>query len=157
MNEFSDKIVKELEMRGVSPKPRWHFLLSRSVFWMLATMSVCIGAVAFSVAEYVFFDNDGASLASLEKSNMLDLAHGIPYIWLVVLGLFILCAYYGYRSTRQGYRYATMGVVCAAIVASLVMGQLLAEFDFGKRVHMYLLQHTNFYDPLIFSRDDLNE
>ncbi len=157
MNEFADKIVRELEMRKAYPKPRWHFLLSRWVFWMLAISSVLVGAVAFSVAEYVFFDNDGASLASLEKSNILDLAQGIPYIWLAILGLFIFCAYYGFRQTKKAYKYATLWVVVGVITASVLFGQVLSEFDFGKLVHIYLLKHTSFYDPLIFSRDDLTD
>ena len=157
MNDFSEKIVKELETRGVVPKPRWQFLFSRSLLWFLASLSVVIGGVAFAVANYVFFDNDGISHDSLVQSNIVWIAKSIPYIWLAVLGVFISCAYYGFRSTQQGYRYATTLVVGAAIVASVVFGLVLSEFDFGKMVHVYLLKHTNFYDPLIFSRDDLSD
>ncbi len=157
MNDFSEKIVQELERRGVVPKPRWQFLVSRWVFWLLAGLSALVGGMAFAVAEYVFYDNDGISRASLEQANMLYIAKSIPYLWLAILGLFIACAYYGFRKTRQGYRYATILVVCAALVASVSFGLILSEFDFGKTVHIYLLKHTSFYDPLIFSRDNLGE
>lgn len=154
MDNFSENIVKEIEARGAVPKPRWHFLLKRSVFWIFAIVSVGIGAVAFAAGQYIFFDNDGASFAQFRDTPIQDIFMGIPYIWLAVLGLFIASAYFGFRHTRKGYRYATVGVVVAAILASIVIGFLLNEFDVGVNVHKYLLRNTTLYDPLIHSSED---
>ncbi|MDB5238596.1 MAG: hypothetical protein JWM46_866 [Candidatus Kaiserbacteria bacterium] len=155
MNTLSEQIAKELESRGASPKPRWHFLVARGTFWLLAVTSVLIGGIAFAVASFVFFDNDGASMSVLERSSIYDIAQSIPFVWLAIFGLFTASTYAGFRNTRSGYKYATSLVIIVAILASIALGLLLNTLDFGQNVHRYLLEHTSFYDPLIHSREDL--
>ncbi|MDB5225570.1 MAG: hypothetical protein JWL87_522 [Candidatus Adlerbacteria bacterium] len=104
--------------------------------------------MAFSVGWYVFFDNDGLHVS---LSNILQV---VPYIWLVVLGVFIVCAYLGFRQTKKGYRYSALLVVAWLMVASIAVAFVLDAYDIGQGVHKYLLSHTDFYDDLIFSSED---
>lgn len=156
MTDFSENVITMLDERKVEPRPRWHFLLKRSVFWPLAALSVLVGGVAVSVALYIFFDNDGLLLSGDRafQEAVLDIAQSIPYIWFAVLGLFTTSTYLIFRRTRKGYRYATARVVGVAIVASVVLGILLDAFDFGQAVHKYLLANTTAYDMLIRSSED---
>ena len=155
--QLSESIIQKIEERNLAPTPRWHFLLTRSVFWILATLSVIVGGIAFGVADYVFFDNDGMSLSSLQRSSIQDIAQSIPYVWIVILGIFTVIAYSGFRKTRKGYRHATAVVVSASIIASILLGVTLNAFDFGQAVHKYLLSHTDFYDMLIHSSEDTQD
>jgi hypothetical protein len=157
MNDFSELVVKEIEARGAAPKPRWHFLITRGALWFLATISIVIGGIAFAVADFVFFDNDGMSIAMLQKSSVYHIAQSIPFIWLFVFSLFATSAYVGFRYTRTGYRYMTVFVVLCIIGVSIILGILLNRLDFGQSIHYYLLKHTSFYDALIHSRDDLTD
>jgi uncharacterized membrane protein len=156
MDNFSERIVAEIEARGVTPRSRWHFLLKRSVFWSCAILSVLSGAVAFSVADYVFFDNEGISAAVLLESPIESLINTIPFIWLVVFGIFITSAYLSLRSTRRGYRQQAALAILGVGILTIVLGMLLNFFDFGQAIHYYLLNHTTFYNALIRSNDDLH-
>ena len=151
MHDLSENIIKELEDRGAHPKPRWYFVLMRSLFWLLAIISTTVGAVAFSVAWYVFFDNDGLHVT---LQNMFRV---IPYIWLVVLTLFVVAAYLGFRQTRKGYRYAGPLILALILAGSIGGGLLLDTIDGGQKVHTYLLRDTDFYDGLIYSSDDYTD
>lgn len=156
MTDFSEKIIIALDERKAEPKPRWHFLLKRSVFWSLAVLSVVVGGIAMSVAIYVFFDNDGL-LVSGDKAfqeTVLDVAQSIPYIWLFMLGLFTVSAHLVFRKTKKGYRYATVQVVGVVIAASLALGIVLDALDLGQMMHKYLLSNTIIYDMLIHSSED---
>ena len=155
MNQLSDNILNELQTRKVTPRPRWHFLLKRSVFWTLGICSTLVGGAAFAVGIFVFVDNSEVGPVAIEQSGIGDLAQNIPFIWLLVLALFTTSAYVGFRNTRVGYRYATAKVIVAAIIASAVLGLVLDEFDFGQKTHEFLLTHIGFYDSLIHSRDDI--
>ncbi len=155
MNDFSKNIEKEIEARGMTPRPRWHFFLKRSVSWSLAIISVLIGAMAFSVADYVFFDNEGLNPAALLDTPLEVIVQGIPFVWLFIFGLFCIVTYIGLRNTRSGYKYRTLGVAFAVLLATIGLGLVLNVFDFGQGVHYYLLHHTSFYDALIRSNDDL--
>jgi FtsH-binding integral membrane protein len=152
MDNFSENILKVIEKKEVIPKPRWHFLLKRWIFWLLAVFSILIGAIAFAVAEYVFFDNDGANVASLQ-----DIAQNIPYVWFLVLIIFTISSYIWFRQTRKGYKYKTVVVVCGTVVISIILGLILNAFDFGQVAHKYLLSHTDFYDMLVHSSEDTQD
>lgn len=156
MNDISDSIEREIEARGMNPRPRWHFLLKRSIFWTLAVTSVMSGAVAFSVADYIFFDNEGISIATLLESPFEGVIHSVLFVWLLVLGLFCVTTYIGFRYTRTGYRYHTAGVVASVLAATIGLGLILNQFDFGQGVHYYLLNHTSLYGAFTHSSDDFN-
>ena len=155
MKNLSDSVEKEIEARGMTPRPHWHFLLKRSVFWSLAVSSIVIGASAFSIADYVFFDNEGTSVAGILESPLGDVLQSVPFIWLFIFGLFCAVTYVGLRNTRSGYKYQTVGVVLSVLVVTIGLGMMLNLFDFGQAAHYYLLSHTSFYDALIHSSDDL--
>lgn len=155
MNDFSDSVEKEIEAKGMVPRPRWHFLLKRSVFWSLAVASVVVGAIAFSVADYVFLDNEGLSPSALLDTPLEVIVQDVPFVWLFIFGLFCFATYVGLRNTRSGYKYRTAGIVLVVLVATIGLALILNLFDFGQAVHYYLLNHTSFYQALIHSNDDL--
>jgi glucan phosphoethanolaminetransferase (alkaline phosphatase superfamily) len=154
MDNFSQQVVAEIEARGVAPKPRWHFLLRRSVFWTLAVLSILSGAIALSVADYIFFDNEGFSAASLLESPLEGIIQTVPFVWLIAFALFIASAYLSLRRTRTGYRHRTALAVGGAIVVTVLLSLVLNMVDFGQAVHYFLLNHTSFYNALIQSNDD---
>ncbi|MDB4992233.1 MAG: hypothetical protein JWL75_478 [Parcubacteria group bacterium] len=155
MDNFSEQVVAEIEARGVSPLPRWHFLFRRSVFWTCAILSVLSGAIAYSVADYVFFDNEGMGPTAILESPIEGILHTIPFVWLIVFGLFAASAYLNLRKTRTGYRYRAALAILAVIIITIGLGAVLNMFDFGQTIHYYLLHHTTFYDALIHSSDDI--
>jgi amino acid transporter len=155
MYNFSEQVVREIEARNVTPVPRWHFLLRRSVFWTLAILSTIIGGIAYSVADYVFFDNEGVSVKTLLESPLEGIIQTIPFVWLSIFGLFAVSAYLSLRKTRSGYRYRTFVAILVVIITAVILGIILNSFDFGQAVHYFLLNHTSFYDAIIHSNDDL--
>ena len=155
MDNFSQGIEEAIEARGVAPRPRWHFLFKRSVFWSLALASIFFGAIAFSVADYIFFDNEGVSSAALLESPLEGIIQSVPVLWLVIFALFAGVTFVGFRNTRSGYQYQTIRVVLGVIGLTIGLGLILNLFDFGQGVHYYLLNHASFYDAMVHSSDDM--
>jgi hypothetical protein len=155
MDDISQRVEKEIETRGLVPTPRWHFLVRRSVFWTLAVASVLVGGVAFSVGNYIFFDNEGISTAALLESPLEGVIQTIPFVWLFAFGLFVASAYLSLKHTRTGYRYGIARAVLAVIAISICLGILLDTLDFGQAVHYFLLNNTSFYDAVVHSSDDI--
>jgi heme/copper-type cytochrome/quinol oxidase subunit 2 len=157
----SEKIIREIEKRKVVPIPRWHFILRRSVFWVLALISVITGAISMATAIYVFFDNDYVTdQVNIEKlfdqRPLIEvIIQSIPYVWLVALGLFILAAYYGVRHTRKGYRYPMFRVIAGSLFLSLLLCGILNAFDIGKYIHRYLIENVRGYDRLVNTNEIL--
>ncbi|NTV24834.1 MAG: hypothetical protein HGB01_01335 [Chlorobiaceae bacterium] len=160
MAQFStDLILDEIERRKVVPIPRWHFILKRSIFWILAVISVITGSISMATAIYVFVDQDfvvdhrNIALFLAQQPIVENIFVSIPYLWLTALLLFILVSYYGFRHTRKGYRYPTIRVIAGSLLLSLLLSGLLNLFDVGKLIHRYLIENVNGYDTLVYANE----
>jgi len=155
----SDLILDEIEKRNVVPIPRWRFILKRSIFWILAAISVITGSIAMVTAIYVFFDNDfivdQANIDRLfaQRPFIEEVVESIPYVWLIAMFLFILAAYYGFRHTKKGYRYPMLRIVTGSLLVSLLISGVLNIFDVGKYIHRYLIENIQGYDHLVYTNE----
>jgi len=152
-------ILDEIEKRHVVQIPRWRVFLKRFSFWLLAAISVITGSIAMATAIYVFVDNDfiadHATIHQLflQRPWLADLVESIPYIWLVVLLLFTLVAFFGFRHTKKGYRYSAPKVIGASLLSSLLLSLALNTFDVGGYIHRYLVENVHVYNKLIVSNE----
>jgi hypothetical protein len=157
----STLIIDEIEKRNVVPIPRWHFLLKRAAFWLLAAVAVITGALAMATAIYVFIDNDyitdrpGIDKLFAERPLIEIVVQSIPYIWLVALALFVIVAYYGVRHTRKGYRYSALRVITVTVSLSFLISVLLNTFDIGRFIHRYLIENVKGYGRLVYTNEVL--
>lgn len=151
---FSQNIVEEIEKRDLKPRPRFYFLLKRSVFWSLASLSAVIGGIAVSIIIFVFFDHDPEAARYLHQSLTEDIMLSVPYLWLLILAAFVGVAKYSVRHTKTGYRYATLKIVGAVLIASLALGLLLDAFDSGAAIDDYLSDTLPYYSSLVYTSKD---
>ncbi len=49
MNKLPQHIIEEIEKRRLAPRPRFHFLLKRGVFWTLAFLASVLGGIALTI------------------------------------------------------------------------------------------------------------
>ncbi len=134
MDNLSQEIIHKIEARNIQPKPRWQFLLKRSVFWFFAIISVAVGGLAVSVIIATFIDYDpSARTVPLVE----DILQTIPFIWVMVFGLFIALAYYGIRHTKTGYRYSLLKIFSMVILASILLGIFLNALDASQNIQDY--------------------
>ncbi|NTU52456.1 MAG: hypothetical protein HGA97_01890 [Chlorobiaceae bacterium] len=160
-NINSDRIIDEIEKRNVVPLPRWHFILKRAVFWLLAAIAVITGAIALATAIYVFFDNDyindhaGIEKLFAERPLVEVIVQSIPYIWLIALTLFTITAFYGFRHTRKGYRYPTLRVIAGLLFLSTLLCGIMNAFDTGRLIHRFLIENVKGYGRLVYTNEVL--
>ncbi len=158
-NARSGLILEEIEKRHAVLIPRWHFLVKRFGFWMLAAISVLTGAISMATAMYVFLDHDFLedhdyiNLFFTERPIVADIIASIPYLWLAALALFILIAFFGFRHTKKGYRYSATRVVVASLFASFLLSAALNTVDIGQYIHRYLVENVHVYNRLIYANE----
>ena len=159
LKDRSKSILEEIEKRHVVPIPRWHFVLQRFGFWLLAAISVLTGSIAMATAIYVFIDNDFIedhqyiNLFLAERPLIAEIIASIPYIWLAAMAMFTLVAYFGFRHTKKGYRYATTKVIATALLASLLLSVGFNTIDIGKYIHRYLIENVHVYNKLVYANE----
>jgi hypothetical protein len=154
MTDLERRILDQIEKRGLAPRPYAFFLAKRSVFWTLAVLSVVLGAVAVAVMIHGAFDVLATGERGLDEMPFEDLFESLPFVWLVLLALFVASALFGVYNTKRGYRYRARRVAFGAVLASAILGALLHRFDVGRQIHRYLNAHVPAYERLVRSRED---
>ncbi len=152
-------ILEEIEKRKAVPIPRWWFRFKQFGFWVLAAISVLTGAISMATAIYVFLDHDFIedheyiNRLFIERPLLADIISSIPYLWLGALALFILVAFFGFRHTKKGYRYATTRVIAASLFASLLLSLCLNMVDLGGYIHRFLIENVHVYNKLLYTNE----
>ena len=155
MNDhLSDTIIQTLEKRGISPRPRWHFLLKRRVLWFVSCLSVLLGGIAISVIIFVFFDHDTDARVYLHENLAQDLLLSIPYVWLVSLAILVALTRLAVLHTEHGYRYGVSRVITLTLLASVALGLLFDAFDVGQNVDEFLNETIPYYDSIVYTSRD---
>jgi hypothetical protein len=154
-NKLPEKIIEEIRKQGIEPRPRWYFLLKRSVLWSLAGLSIVLGGIAVAVIIFIFIDHDANARAYLNESIFEDLLQTIPYLWLATLLLLVGITQYAVRHTKFGYRYGTKRIIGLVLVCSIALGIALSVFEVGERVQDFLVTRVPYYDELISTSRDI--
>lgn len=155
MNTLSDLTLEKIKNRHVKPIPRWEFLLKDSVVWISFAVAVLVGSIAYCTALFMLTTQDWDLYRYMGSNAFSDALSGLPYLWLIILLLFILLAIYNFRHTQSGYRYRVWGVVLASIGASIIIGSILQVTGFGNYLDRVLAVNLPVYRQLTPDRQSV--
>jgi hypothetical protein len=148
MTDLEHKILESIERQNLAPTPAYMFMAKRSVFWLLALLSIILGGI--SVAILLFWLNgflrDGMQV--FDEVPLEEVLFSIPVAWLLTMPLFTASAYYGFRQTKRGYRLKPASIISLALAASFMLGGLMQWFEVGTRTHEFLERNLPFYERL---------
>ena len=153
-NTLPEKIIEEIKNRGIVPRPRWYFLLKRSVLWSLVAIATILGGIAVAIIIFIFIDHDTNARVYLNESIFVDLLETVPYLWFATLLLLIGVAQYVIRHTKSGYRYATARIVGIVVMSSVALGIVLSALEVGERVQDFLAKKVLYYDEFVSTSKD---
>jgi len=154
MSDVTKKILDTIKGRNLRPKPRWHFVLRGILIWFFTVASVIIGSLAFSVMIFRIVNNDWEILKFINRSPVAHILNTLPYIWIVLLILFVALAYYNARHTKGAYKYHAYWFIVGSIIVSLVIGGIFYAFGLAPRVH-YAAEKLPFIKELMYDRENL--
>lgn len=149
-----EKILGEIKLKGIAPRPRWQFLLKRWVLWSLSLFSAVLGGIAVAIIIFLFVDHDYGVRVYLSQSAVEDILSTIPYFWLFTLTILLGVTEYAVRHTQFGYRYAQARIITAVFFGSIILGVLLNSFDAGERIQNLLIETVPSYDALVYTSRD---
>ena len=152
--QLSENIIGIIDERNLTPIPHWHFLLKRSVFWTIASITFLLGGLAVSVIIFVYFDHDTEGVIYLNQSFVDNLLLTFPYFWTASLALLVALTHISIRHTKGGYRFSVLQVAGTALIASLVLGFIFDEFNVGKNINESLAESIPYYNSLVYTSID---
>ena len=142
---LKNKILNVIEGQNISPKPKWQFLLKNYSVWVLGGLSVFVGGIASSLIIFVLMNGEWESYHYLSDSFFHHIVKIVPYLWIIVLMVFILGADYNFSHTKKGYKYSIPKIVGLSILASIILGLIfyqaglayITDYELGERVPGY--------------------
>lgn len=148
MTDLEHKILASIERQKLQPKPAYVFFARRSVFWLLAIVSIVLGGISAAILFYWLggFLRDGRQI--FDNVPLEEVLFSIPVAWLVTMPLFIASANFGFRHTRRGYRRNPAKMIALSMAASLMLGGLLQGFGIGFHIHKFLKINMPYYERL---------
>ena len=151
-DQLSNKIMEKIDAENLTPLPYWRFVALRSLFWLLSILSVVIGSIAVGTIIFLCLDDSHHGLPTI-PDNISDFLLAVPYLWIMVLALFIFVAKASIQHTKQGYRYRLRTIVVVSFVSSILLGTVLCYVGIGQITHE-TLNEVSFYNFVIYDSRD---
>ncbi len=144
---LSDKVLETIEKEGITPKPKWHFLVREYMVWFFAVLAFCVGGVSTALTIYIanasrFIEHH------IMLSNVRFIFQMIPFVWLLLAGVAIFYTVYALRETRKGYKWSSSWIVAIALGISMVLGSLVYASGVSEVLDRYLLTTVPMYGPM---------
>jgi len=152
--KLSQTVLKTIEDQEIKPKSKLAFLLKDWVIWAVGAFAIFIGALAISVIIALIRNNDWDLYQEFGQSLPGFLLSTMPYIWIIVLGLFVLLAHYQIQHTKHGYRYPIYALVLVIVGMSSVFGVLFYQVGVGQAVNHRLNEGSSIYRQFMDKKAD---
>jgi hypothetical protein len=143
---FGQEILKKIEDKKILPEPKWRFLLKDYLIWLLAAVCLFVGSLAVAVILFVVLNNDWDLYRNATASFWQFFLAGLPYLWIILLALFVELIYYNLRHTKTGYRYRFRSIFFGTVLASVVLGAIFYNIGFGRAIERMLINNLPFYE-----------
>lgn len=148
MTDLELKILASIERQKLQPKPAYVFFAKRSVFWLLALLSITLGGISVAIFFFWLGELMQTGWKTFDEVPLEEVLLSIPVAWLVTMPLLIASATFGFRHTRRGYRLKPATTIALSLAASLVLGGVLQSLGIGTQIHEFLEQHVPYYERL---------
>lgn len=132
MKDFSKDILHTIEEKGIAPRPRWVFFMRQCAFVGGFVLSVLIGGISVSIILFSLSEIDMGAERMIRMHPVPFLMAYLPYVWVLMLVVFGILAYYDMRNIKGAYRFRTITLLGASILASVIVGGLLHTVGAGK-------------------------
>lgn len=148
--DLSKEVLQKI--KDLRPTPKWQFLLKDYTVWGFSVLLLIIGSLAFSVIIFLVANNDWVVYENINDSLLEFILLTLPYVWIALLGIFIIIADYNFKHTKRGYKYGLQTIVISSIVISIIFGSILYNFGVGQAIDRVFEQKIPFYPKMIFQK-----
>lgn len=153
MNNLIQDTLNKIKKEHIAPEPRWRFLLQKFSAWLLVGLAVFLGATAISVAYFSLSQLDWDLYRFMHQNVIIYFFSIMPYFWIILLGIFILGAFFGVRETEGGYRFSWLKIIFVIMLGIIVAGFLMSLVGLDKRFNDAMMRGMPFYAQNIETKE----
>lgn len=141
-NDISKNVLDKILCEDIKQKPRYVFLLRKSVLWTVAAVATIVGIIGFSIMLFLLREEDWDVYHHVADSELMGLLSAFPYFWLLIFVIFAVILAYNIKHTEDGYKmragailgvYAAVTIVCGTLLYVVGVAEA-AEHALAKRI-----------------------
>jgi hypothetical protein len=148
MNSLSERVLKEIHTKKITPRSRWYFLTKEWILWLLWGAVTLCGAIAFSIMLFFFFNVNWKVQHILEVSEWKLIFQMVPLLWIVLFVALVALSFFNAHQTKRGYRYHG-SIILLTVFLSFVLGFLVYRLGGAHIVESVLGSHIPRYQTLL--------
>lgn len=145
MKDLIKETVGKIKERKIRPQPRWKYLLKKYGVWFAFGVMVVMGAISFSVAFDLLSQLDWDLHRFLNRSAIIYSLSLLPYFWLILIGAFLMLAFFDLRKTETGYRYSWLKISLVSIGGIFALGFVFFLIGLGGQFNNVLVKDIPYY------------
>lgn len=154
MNSISEKVLEKIKREEVVIKPKWQFTACRYGVGILSLLFFLVGSLAISLILELIGQSEMFSFWG-QKNGWGLMISSFPYLWLVMVIIFLVLGIAEFLRTRHGYKYRLRTVAIGAISVIFLGGWLFYAIGFSGQAENYLEERLYSYNkitktPLVF-------
>lgn len=123
--ESSEHFIHRIKAENIKPIPKWRFRAKNGMLWSLVLLSIVIGAISFSIILFVIQQIEFNLISHMSHSRLEMWLALLPFLWIIMLIVFIMVSIFGLKKTRKGYKFPVSRVVGGNVIFSILLGTIL--------------------------------
>lgn len=145
MKNLIRNTIEKIKKQHLAPEPKWKYLIRKYGVWALFVLVVIFGASSLSAAYYVLTSLDW-DLYRFMHQNLFSYSVSIfPYFWAILIGIFMIAAFFDIRRTETGYRFSLLKILLITVGSIIVIGMVMSLLGVGLRVSTMMTDRVPFY------------
>lgn len=150
---ISERVFNTIKERGITPKPKWQFLLKNSLLWVVAIGTIFLGAISFAILVFLFQNNDWDFYQYIHQHLISFLVFSLPFLWMGLFLMFIFLAQYQMKRTKHGYRYSLKYLFGIVLFFTMFLGIIFYQIGFGQAIDEKLASSFTLYKEILSNRE----
>lgn len=135
---FSEELLRTINEKHISPKPKWEFLMKDWAIWTAGAISILIGGLAIGIIITLVRTDDVTVLQETNRLGTNLFLVLFPYFWILILIGFLVLAGFYLKHTKRGYRLTLPMYAAISVSLSIVLGICFYDAGFGQMIDSLL-------------------
>jgi hypothetical protein len=154
-HQFSEDILRTINEKHISPKPKWAFLIKDWAVWTAGVVSILIGGIAVALMITLARTDDWNILKQTSDSGFGLALMLFPYFWMAIFIGFIVIARLNLKHTKRGYRLTLPMFAGISIGLSIILGICFYDAGISQMIDSSLTSRPGSYLKLIHPRAEV--
>lgn len=141
-------LLESIQSQDIKPKAKWQFRSLNIGIWISYILFILLGSVAFSVILFAIQQSELKLISHMSHSKLEMVLALLPYVWLILLMLFLVGAVFSIQASWKGYKFSIFRLVWISLLMSILLGTLIFISGGGEVLEKSFAMQVSAYESI---------